>query len=373
MFQTRAAVSYGQGTPFQMETINLDELRSNELLVRMVATGLCHTDLSVHAGHVPCPMPGVLGHEGAGMVEAVGDAVTTAAPGDTVLLSFSSCGRCHWCRAGRPALCEAWLPLNLLAGSRADGSATMRRADGGELHGHFFGQSSLAEFALVDERSAVVVAPDTPLEVLAPLGCGVQTGAGTIFNVLKPRPGASIAILGAGSVGLSAVMAAALTPATTIIAVDRVPSRLSLARALGATDTVDVTEADLGEALRDLTRGRGVDLAMDATGSTDIISAAVPCLAIGGRLALVGAPPFGSTIPVDVNGMLTGRSVVGVTEGDADPHTLLPILVSLYHQGRFPVDRLVKTYQFEELELAAEDLRSGRTVKPVLLFGAASA
>ncbi|MBT8227377.1 MAG: NAD(P)-dependent alcohol dehydrogenase [Dactylosporangium sp.] len=334
----------------------------------MVAAGLCHTDLSVQAGNVPFAMPGVLGHEGAGVVEAVGDAVTTVAPGDAVLLSFTSCGRCRSCRTGRPALCELWLPMNLLDGARADGSATLHRLDGDELHGHFFGQSSFASHALADERSAVRVAQEDLLAVLAPLGCGVQTGAGTVFNVLRPTPGASIAVVGAGAVGLSAVMAAALTPATTIIAVDRIPWRLDLARELGATDTIDVNEVSLGEALRQITAGRGVDLALDATGDTGVIATTAAALAVGGTLALVGAPPFGATIPTDVNGMLPGRSVVGVTEGDADPHVLVPVLARLYHQGRFPVDRLVRTYDFADIQSAAQDLHSGHTIKPVLLF-----
>jgi aryl-alcohol dehydrogenase len=363
-----AAVVQTAGKPFTLERIVLDQPGPREIVVRMTAAGICHTDLTVQAGHLPFPLPGVLGHEGAGVVEAVGAAVTAVAPGDKVLLSFSSCGECAACRTGRPAYCDSWLPRNLLGGARPDGTAPLSTADGGELHGHFFGQSSFSTIALVDERSAVRVGPDTPLEVLAPLGCGVATGFGTVVNVLAPRAGSSIAILGAGTVGLAAVMAAALSPAATVIAVDRVPARLDLARELGATHTIDASNGDLAAVLAELTGGRGVDRIVDATGVPAVISAGLTSLAVGGTLAFVGAPPFGTTIPVDVNAMLPGRSVVGVTIGSAETQTLLPALVRLYEQGRLPIDKLITTYDFADIQTAADDMHAGRAIKPVLRF-----
>lgn len=252
---TRAAVVESGGAPFTLTAVELAEPGPHEVLVRVVATGLCHTDLGAASGGLPFPLPGVLGHEGAGVVEEVGSAVTGVVPGDHVVLSFTSCGDCRNCRGGHPAYCATWLPLNLIGGRRADGSSTISR-DGEPLGGHFFGQSSFAERALVDERSLVKVDPDVPLESIAPLGCGVQTGVGAVWNVLKPRLGDTIVVLGAGAVGLSAVMAAALTPATRIIAVDRVAERLSLAEELGATHTVNAGAADLGETLAVLTDGR---------------------------------------------------------------------------------------------------------------------
>jgi aryl-alcohol dehydrogenase len=345
---TTAAVVREAGKPFTIEEITLHGPAEREIVVRMVAAGMCHTDLAVQAGHLPFPLPGVLGHEGAGVVEAVGAAVTSVAPGDRVLLSFTSCGHCAGCRSGRPALCDTWLPRNLLGGARPDGSAPLSGIDGGELHGHFFGQSSFSALALVDERSAVRVEADAPLATLAPLGCGVVTGAGTV--------------------GLSAVMAAALTPAARIIAVDRVPARLDLARELGATDTVDATGADLAAALPQLTGGRGVDLILDATGVPAVITAGLASLAVGGTLAFVGAPPFGTTVPVDVNAMLPGRATVGVTIGGAETQSLLPALVRLYEQGRFPIDRLITEYDFADVQAAADDIHAGRTIKPVLRF-----
>lgn len=368
MTQTTAAVVREAGKPFVIEPIVLDQPRPHELVVRMVAAGMCHTDLAVQAGHLPFPLPGVLGHEGAGVVEAVGPAVTSVVPGDRVLLSFSSCGGCAGCRSGHPAYCETWLPRNLIGGRRPDGSAPLRASDGGDVHGWFFGQSSFSTVAVVDESSAVRVPADADLGVLAPLGCGVQTGVGTVLNVLKPGFGDSIAILGAGTVGLSAVMAAALSPAARIIAVDRVPSRLALARELGATDTIDARDVELTAALRELTGGRGVNHALDATGVPAVIEAALGALAIGGTLAFVGAPPFGTAVPVDVNAMIPGRCVIGVTEGAARPQTLLPALVELQRQGRLPVERLVKTYPFADVQQAADDIHAGRTIKPVLVF-----
>jgi aryl-alcohol dehydrogenase len=359
---TSAAVVHGAGKPFTIEEIALDGPGDHEVVVRMVAAGMCHTDLTVQAGFIPFPLPAVLGHEGAGVVEAVGAGVTSVAPGDHVLLSFSSCGACGSCQGGQPSLCATWLPRNLIEGGPLS-------AAGGEVNGHFFGQSSFSELALADERSVVKIDPHAPLEVLAPLGCGVITGVGTILNVLKPAAGATVAILGAGSVGLSAVMAAALTPAARIIVVDRVPQRLELARELGATDVVDTTGSDLDEALGELTGGRGVDRMLDATGVPAVITAGIAGLAAGGVFAFVGAPPFGTTVPVDVNAMLPGRTLTGVTIGSADPQSLIPALVTLHAQGRLPVEKIVTSYDFAQIQDAADDIHAGRTIKPVLRFG----
>ncbi|MER5183518.1 NAD(P)-dependent alcohol dehydrogenase [Streptomyces sp. NPDC002896] len=364
---TAAAVVESPGAGFSLSEVELAEPRADEVLVRMVAAGVCHTDLGVAGGALPFPLPGVLGHEGAGVVEAVGSAVSRVKPGDHVLLSFTSCGRCANCRDGHPAYCDAWLPLNLLGGARADGSATVTR--GGEaIGGHFFGQSSFARHALVDERSLVKVPADVPLELMAPLGCGVQTGAGAVWNVLKPRPGATLVVTGAGAVGLSAVMAARLTPATRIIAVDRVPARLELARELGATHTIDTTSDDLAETVAEITGGHGADGVVETTGNIQVAGAAIGALAARGTAVLVGAPAFGSTVPVDVNFMLPGRQVVGLTLGDSETEALIPVLVELVASGRMPVDRLVKHYKFEEIQQAVGDVVSGEAIKPVLKF-----
>ncbi|GAA3811510.1 NAD(P)-dependent alcohol dehydrogenase [Streptomyces coacervatus] len=364
---TRAAVVESGGAPFALADVELDEPGPHEAVVRMVATGLCHTDLGVASGGLPFPLPGVLGHEGAGVVEAVGTAVTGIAPGDHVVLSFTSCGECRNCHGGHPAYCATWLPLNLIGGRRADGTGTISR-DGTPLGGHFFGQSSFAERALVDERSLVKVDADVPLESVAPLGCGVQTGVGAVWNVLKPVTGSTIVVLGAGAVGLSAVMAAALTPATRIVAVDKVGERLSLAKELGATHTVNVGEADLAEALAEITGGQGADGVVETTGSVAVLRQGVDALAARGTLVVVGAPPFGSEVALDVNGLLGGKQVVGLTLGDAETQTFIPALVQLVKEGRLPLHRLISTYPFADIDQAVRDMGAGKAIKPVLTF-----
>lgn len=364
---TRAAVVESGGAPFTLSDVELAEPGPHEAVVRMVATGLCHTDLGVASGGLPFPLPGVLGHEGAGVVEAVGPAVTGVAPGDHVVLSFTSCGDCRNCRGGHPAYCASWLPLNLIGGRRADGTGTISRGDE-ELGGHFFGQSSFAERALVDERSLVKVDPDVPLASIAPLGCGVQTGVGAVWNVLKPVTGSTVVVLGAGAVGLSAVMAAALTPATNIVAVDRVAERLSLAKELGATHTVNAAEADLAEALADITGGQGADGVVETTGNVGVLRQGVDALAARGTLVVVGAPPFGTEVALDVNGLLGGKQVVGLTLGDAETQTFIPALVRLVKEGRLPLHRLISTYPFAEIDQAVRDMGAGKAIKPVLTF-----
>jgi aryl-alcohol dehydrogenase len=366
MTSTQAAIVESAGAPFTLADVELDEPRADEVLVRMVAAGLCHTDLGVAGGGLPFPLPGVLGHEGAGVVERVGSAVSTVQPGDQVILSFTSCGHCRNCRGGHPAYCATWLPANLIGGVRGDGSHTITR-NGEPVGGHFFGQSSFSRLAVVDERSLVGVGPDVPLASVAPLGCGVQTGAGAIWHVLRPVPGAQLAVLGAGAVGLSAVMAAALSPAARIIAVDRVPERLELARELGATDVVDATDTDVTTAIREITGG-GADGVVETTGSTAVLRAGVDALAARGTAVIVGAPPFGSEVPLDVNAMLAGRNVVGLTLGDSETRSFIPTLVGLVRSGRMPIDKLIRQYRFEDIDQAVQDVKAGKTIKPVLTF-----
>ncbi|WP_052664898.1 NAD(P)-dependent alcohol dehydrogenase [Nitriliruptor alkaliphilus] len=367
MLTTRAAVVEAPGAPFQVQDVTLDGPRPGEVLVEMVAAGLCHTDLGAQLGGIPFPLPGILGHEGAGVVREVGEGVTRVEPGDHVLLSYISCGRCGNCRGGHPAYCVTWVPDNLLMGVRADGSRTVHR-DGTPIGGRFFGQSSFSAHALADERAVVKVDADAPLELLAALVCGAQTGFGTVWNVLAPRPGATLAIFGTGAVGLSALLAARQLPLAMIVAVDRVPERLQLARELGATHTVDTRRDNAAEVLAELTGGRGLDHAVDTTAVPALVRTAVDALGVGGRCAVVGAPPAGTEVSLDVQGLLPGKQVVGVTLGDGDPETLLPQLVALYQQGELPLERFVKHYPLAELNAAAADMHEGRTIKPVITF-----
>ena len=364
---TQAAVIEAGGAPFTVHDVELDEPRPDEVLVRMTAAGLCHTDLGVASGGLPFPLPGVLGHEGAGVVERVGSAVTSVEPGDHVVLSFTSCGRCANCRGGHPAYCATWLPANLIGGTRDDGSATITR-DGQPLGSHFFGQSSFARAAIADERSVVKVDPALPLELLAPLGCGVQTGVGAVWNVLDPRPGSTVVIAGAGAVGLSAVMAAALTPALRIVAVDIVPRRLDVARKLGATHVIDASTEDFAARIAEITGGAGCDGVIETTGNVTVLRQSVDALSARGTVVVVGAPPFGTEVSLDVNGMLGGKKVVGVTLGDSETQTLIPVLASMVADGRLPVSELVSFYDFGDIQQAVQDVKSGAAIKPVLRF-----
>jgi aryl-alcohol dehydrogenase len=366
MIGTSAAVVEGIGAPFAMRDVVLADTGPGEVLVRMVAAGLCHTDLGAAAGGIPFPLPGILGHEGAGIVEEVGAGVTGVVPGDHVIASFTSCGHCAGCRGGHPAYCLTWLPRNLINGTRDDGSPTVTM-DGTPIGGHFFGQSSFAAHALVDERGLVVVDAGAPLAVLAPLGCGVQTGFGAVWNVLRPEPGSSLAVLGTGAVGLSAIMAARLLPLAGVIAVDRVPARLALARDLGATHTIDTTSEDLATRLAEITGG-GLDACVDTTGVPALVRAGVDALAPRGSAAIVGAPPAGTEVAFEVQSLLPGKRIVGVTLGDAEPRTLVPHLVELHRAGRLPLERLIRYYTPDELNLAAKDMHDGHTVKPVIRF-----
>ncbi|MFF7636130.1 NAD(P)-dependent alcohol dehydrogenase [Kitasatospora sp. NPDC008050] len=369
MATAEAAVARAPGRPFAIESIRVDDPRAHEVLVTVEAAGICHTDLSVRAGHTPFPLPGVLGHEAVGTVAAVGCAVTATSPGERVLLTFDSCGACPACQGGRPVRCEHWPALNLFGGCRLDGSPTLWDGAGAPLHGKFFGQSSFATLALASDRNVVPVPRDLPAEALAPFGCGVQTGAGAVLNVLRPEPGQSLAVFGAGAVGLSAVLAARLTAATRIIAVDLDPRRLALAQRLGATDVVDAGARDAGEALAELTGRQGVACALETSGDVRALRQAVAALAIGGTLGVIGAPPAGTEVGLDVPQLLDrGPRIIGINQGASLPQRFLPALVELFRRGRLPVTELVRSYPFERIEQAAADARSGRVVKPVLML-----
>ncbi|SDT80338.1 NAD(P)-dependent alcohol dehydrogenase [Actinoplanes derwentensis] len=366
---TTAAIARPGANTFSWEPILLDEPGPDEVLVKLVATGLCHTDLSVLAGRLPTPLPAILGHEGAGIVEAVGPGTQNLQPGDRVVLSFNSCGRCARCRIGQPTRCDTYFPRNFGA-ARPDGSSPARTADGTPVGALFFGQSSLARHAVVSAHSVVRVQPrdDRELALLAPVGCGVQTGAGAVLNLLQPGPGDTLAVFGAGAVGLSAVMAARLSATATVIAADRVRSRLDLATELGATHTIDTGTEDLGKRLVDITGGRGVTYIVETTGVPALLELAATAITAYGTVAVVGAPAAGSRASFDVNALIDGRTIRGVTEGGSDRITFIPALIDLFRQGRLPYDRFVELYPVQRLDQAVDDARSGRTIKPVVVF-----
>jgi aryl-alcohol dehydrogenase len=367
------AVTSSQGAAFELLDLIVDDPRDDEIVVRIVASGICHTDVSAQNQVLPFPMPALLGHEGAGVVERVGRGVQTLKEGDHVVVSFNFCGECTQCITGRPVQCDTWVPRNLVGGSRIDGSSPVHLADGGPLHSHFFGQSSFATRAVVRASAAVRVPADAPLPILAPLVCGFQTGAATMFQVLAPELGHAVVVFGAGGVGLSAVMAARLTPATKIIVVDVVPERLALAMELGATHTVNAATDDSVEAINEITKGRGADRTIEATGNTAVLKQALSAMAIDAVVAIVGAPPFGSEVAVDVLDAITkGPRIVGVNQGRSVPRVVIPALIDHFLAGRMPFDKLIRTYPLADINDAIHDMHTGATIKPVLLMPDAS-
>ncbi|MEV6964230.1 NAD(P)-dependent alcohol dehydrogenase [Hamadaea sp. NPDC051192] len=363
--QIRAAVTETPGGPFVVQAVDLEAPRPDEVLVRMTAAGVCHTDLGMQAGWPRRRTPMVFGHEGAGVVEAVGAQVAGLAVGDHVCLTFDSCGRCEQCVAGHPAYCHAQRILNT-GGGRADGTTALSR-DGAPVFGAFFGQSSFATYAITHARNTIRVPADLPPTVAAPLGCGVQTGAGTVVNRLRPEPGSSLMVIGAGGVGLSTLMAAVVVGCDPVIVVEPVASRRALATELGATAVLDPTaDGDFVSTVLDLTRG-GAQYVVDTTSRSDVLRQAVAALRPRGELALLG---IGAKVEFDVMSLLTkGVRVHGVIEGDVDPARFIPELVGLYQRGLFPVDRLVTTFAFEDIGVAVAGMRDGTAVKPVLTFG----
>ena len=361
--QVTAAVAREKARPFVIEQLELEEPRPDEILVRVVGAGVCHTDLIVRDQWYPVPLPAVLGHEGSGVVEKVGDRVAKVRPGDHVVLTYMTCGACKNCIGGAQAYCLKLFDLNF-GGARPDKSTTLRK-DGVAVHSNFFNQSSFATYALATERNVVIVPKDAPLELLGPLGCGIQTGAGGVLNSLRPQAGTSIVVFGTGSVGMSAIMAARVVGCTTIVGVDVKPNRLELARELGATHTINPTEANVVEEIQRITGG-GADYSIETTASPEVFRQAVDCLTFLGVCGLIGAAALGTEVTLDMNTILFGRTVRGIIEGDSVPDIFIPRLIELYAQGRFPLDRLIQPYPLDQINQAAEDSEQGGVWKPVL-------
>nr|WP_241819649.1 NAD(P)-dependent alcohol dehydrogenase [Corynebacterium glutamicum] len=351
---------------FEIATIDLDEPRPDEVQVRVIAAGVCHTDAIVRDQIYPTFLPAVFGHEGAGVVVAVGSAVTSVKPDDKVVLGFNSCGQCLKCLGGKPAYCEKFYDRNF-ACTRDDGSTAFSE-DGEQVGSHFFGQSTFANYTNVSARSVVKVDDDVPLELLGPLGCGLSTGAGAILNSLGVRAGDTVAVFGTGAVGSAAIMAAAATGATTIIAVDIHNSRLEMAKELGATHTINSKDEDPAEKIKQLT-GDGVQFALDTTGVVAVTRQAADSLAINGTVGLVGAPAPGTEATFEVGASLVrGWKFQTIIEGDAVPQDFIPRLVHLWRQGKFPIEKLVRTYPLDQINDVFADSASGEVIKPIVTF-----
>ncbi|MFI2104013.1 alcohol dehydrogenase catalytic domain-containing protein [Isoptericola sp. NPDC019693] len=348
-----AALVREAGEPATLTDIELDGPGDGEILVRVAASGVCPTDLFGMAGGAGDRFPAVFGHEGAGVVEAVGPGVATLRPGDRVVLSFDSCGACEACADGHPASCARFADLNYRPRSRAV-------VAGAAATTGWMGQSSWATHALARASNAVRVDDDVPWQVAAPLGCGILTGAGTVLNVLSPGPRDTVLVVGAGTTGLAGVMAARHRGVGKVVVSDPDPDRRALALALGAT--VAFAPQDVPA------RTLAATHVLDTVGRQETIDLALAALAPGGVCATVALHAGPNRVTVSQTQVLWGRTLTGVIEGDAVVPRDVPTLVALWRAGRLPVERLVRTYPFSEVATAVDDVRAGRTIKPVLLM-----
>ncbi|MCL2583750.1 MAG: NAD(P)-dependent alcohol dehydrogenase [Streptosporangiales bacterium] len=360
--KAQAAVVWEAGAPLSLEEIELDDPREDEIVVRVVACGVCHTDEAARLGQPPVSFPLVLGHEGAGIVERTGSEIHAVKPGDRVLFTPDYCGRCEQCRLGYTPYCDDAGPLSFAGAERAS-------CGGRRVRTSFFGQSSFATRAVVSERNIVPVPADAPLHLLAGLTCGIQTGAGAILNAMPVGSSDAVAVFGSGAVGLSAVMAAVASGARSVVAVDRVPSRLSAALELGATYVIDTSGRTLDSVASEVVEatGGGADSVLDTTSDPGVILAGVQSLATHGTCSVI----TGSGAPVAVPPgalLMKGRKLRGTVGGHINPTVFIPRLIEMHRRGRFPFDRLVKNYPFTEVATAMADSLAGGTIKPVLTF-----
>ncbi|KAL7943565.1 GroES-like protein [Trichoderma barbatum] len=371
---TKAYVVEKKGAPFILKDVILDEIQSHEVLVEILYTGLCHTDIVVQHGGMPVGgYPAILGHEGVGLVRKTGLDVSNQAlvPGDIVVLSFHTCQQCRFCQEGNLGGCTQMIDINFTKTGRVgpEMNSPVSLPDGKPVYAQFFGQSSLSKLMIVPERSVVKtdLRREDNLSCLPPLSCGYLTGAGTVFNALQPKSSDRVAIVGMGAVGFAALMAARALGVEQILAIDIVDAKLQMAADFGASLTLNSSAfADINEGVRSIFPD-GVDMMVEATGLAIIAETSVKALAHGGTLALVGVLPPEAEIKINgLDVLLSCKKIIGVIEGSTNPHEMIPRLVELYKQGKFPVDKLSKVYPAENLDQALDDLKSGKVVKPVL-------
>ncbi|KAJ5679643.1 Polyketide synthase enoylreductase [Penicillium macrosclerotiorum] len=373
---TKAFVVDSPGASFVLQDVVLDEVRDNEVLVEMKYTGLCHTDIVVQNGAIPVgDYPAVLGHEGAGIVRRIGKGVKdkTLAEGDLVFLSFTTCNSCRSCKEGRNGFCRRFTEINFGGVRGISAKDSPISSTGGQpVRGQFFGQSSMSKLAIISETS-IVKSPsslgvtEADMASLAPLGCGYLTGAGTVLNILKPKLSTSFAVLGMGAVGFAAMMAARAQGVENVIAVDIVDAKLTLAKSLGASYTLNTkTVPNLEQGLREIFPD-GVDHILDTTGVASLLQSSIAALGHEGTLAIVGVAPADASLSINpLEFMINCKRIVGAIEGSSNPSTLLPQLIDWYKQGKFPVDKLVEVYDLTSLDRALDDLRTGKVIKPVI-------
>ncbi|MDR0424935.1 MAG: NAD(P)-dependent alcohol dehydrogenase [Clostridiales Family XIII bacterium] len=359
--EVKAAVLYERGKEFVLDTVELAEPKQDEVLIKIVASGICHSDEVGRTFDGFSVLPVIMGHEGSGIVEKIGAGVKDLKPGDHVVVTYATCGTCKYCEDDMPTVCTSWTHLNS-GGKMRDGTSRFSK-DGKEVN-NFFGYSSFTSHTVSHVRNVVKIDDDVDLSLMGPLGCGFQTGAGTVLGYLDARPGKSFVVFGCGSVGLSAMMGAKIAGCNPIIAVGGTPDKLNLAKELGATHTINRREVgDIKGEIIKITGG-GADYVLDSTGNSEMIRIGIDAMGPLGKTALVGVSD-NITIPV-MNMMVKNQMVCAVTEGSVNYREFIPKMVAWYKEGRFPIDKLVKFYEFEDIEEAFSDSKSGQTIKPIL-------
>lgn len=366
--QIKAAVIHEIGGDFVIEDVEIGDPQAGEVLVEIASVGLCHTDVAAQHGHLPFPMPGVVGHEGAGVVTAIGEGVTKVAVGDKVALSFNNCGECSSCKRGEPGYCASFMALNF-GGVRPDGTSALSQG-GSPLGSNFFGQSSFATAAIANQRNVVKLADDADLSIVGPLGCGVQTGAGAVMNSFDAQAGEALLVMGGGSVGLSGALAGVVRNLSTIIVVEPVASRRELALELGATHAIDPAVGPVSEQVRAIIPA-GVDYVLDTTANVAVLGEAFASLGYRGTIGLIGVPADPEAVmhlPM-MGAQVLGAKVIGIVDGDSNPDEFIPELVALHAAGKFPYDRLITTRPFSEINEAIAAQHAGEGIKFVLTHG----
>lgn len=363
--EIKAAVSWEEGKEFKIESIDLKKPKAREVLIEVVGTGVCATDIAAANGHMGVPFPIVLGHEASGIIREVGEAVTYVKPGDHVIVACCLCGTCDSCLKGKPGSCENIPRLNF-GGTMEDGSKRLSK-DNKEIS-TFFGQSTFSSYAVANEKNLIKVDKELDLKIFGPLGCGVVTGSSTVLEGLKPNAGSTIAVYGCGAVGLSAIMAAKIIGCLKIIAVDINDERLSLAKELGATHIINSKNEEIVESIKSITNRKGVNYGVEATGNSVVAKSALSALTNQGELTLIGAGYKEIEIDLNTEFLFGTKKLSGYIAGLVSSKYIVPKLIEYYKNGLFPFDRLIKFYDFENINEALRDLSSGEAIKPVLLI-----
>ena len=359
----KAAVLYEAKKPLVVEDVEIEDPKRGEVLVKVATAGVCHSDLHFMEGLWPFPLPAIFGHEGAGVVERVGEGVTLVQPGDHVILSWvAPCGLCRNCSRGKPYLCTS-----NPAASMKDGTTRLKKGDQSIFH--FIGVSSFAQYLVAHETAMVKVREDAPLDKVALIGCGVMTGVGAVVNTAKVEMGSSVAVFGCGGVGLNVIQGANLAGATTIIAVDKFDNKLEMAKGLGATHVINASNEDPVAKVREIVAGAGADYAFEVIGIPEVVTQAFDAVAPGGTAVMVGMPPIGAPVTINSLGLFLGKTLRGAYYGSARVRVDMPALVDLYMAGKLKLDELItRSYSLDGINDAFEVMKKGEVARSIIKF-----